>query len=47
MLQKYINAFKEWCMHGFPQPISNEIHFDIKIGLLHIKRNNKWLNANP
>jgi hypothetical protein len=47
MLQKYINAFKKWRMYGFPQPMINEIHFDIKIGLLHIKRTNKWLNANP
>ncbi len=43
----YINAFKEWCMYGFPQLVINEIHFDIEIGLLHIKRTNKWLNANP
>jgi len=43
----YINAFKEWCMYGFLQHVINEIHFDIEIRLLHIKRTNKWLKANP
>jgi hypothetical protein len=35
----YISAFKVWCMYGFPQLL---INFDIEIGLLHIKRTNKW-----
>jgi hypothetical protein len=32
----------------FPQPLINTIHFDSDVGLLHIKRIDKWLNnTNP
>jgi hypothetical protein len=43
-----IDASKKLCRYGFPQPLINTTHFDNDIGLLHIKRNDKWLNnANP
>ncbi len=39
---------KKLCKYGFPQPLVNEIHFNIETRLSHIKRIDKWLNnANP
>ncbi len=39
---------KKLCKYGFPQPLVNEVHFNIEMKLLHIKRTNKWLNnENP
>jgi hypothetical protein len=44
----YVGASKKSCRYGFPQPLVNEIHFNIEMRLLHIKKFNKWLNnANP
>jgi hypothetical protein len=31
-----IDALKSLCKYGFLQPLINETHFDIDIGLLHI-----------
>jgi hypothetical protein len=43
-----IDASKKLCKYGFPQPLINTTHIDNDFGLLHIKRNDKWLNnANP
>jgi hypothetical protein len=43
-----VDASKNLCKYGFPQPLINEIHFNIETRLLHIKWIDKWLNnANP
>jgi hypothetical protein len=47
-LETNADTFKKLCRYNFPQPLINEIHFDNKTNLLHIKRTNKILNnANP
>jgi hypothetical protein len=44
----YVDASKILCRYGFPQPLVNEIHFNIETRFPRIKRTNKWLNnANP
>jgi hypothetical protein len=43
-----IDASKKLCKYGFLEPLINTTHFDNDVGLLHIKRIDKWLNnANP
>ncbi len=38
---------KTLCKCGFLQPLNNEINFNIKMRLLHIKKKDTWLkNAN-
>jgi hypothetical protein len=47
-IDAYVGASKKSCRYGFPQPLVNEIHFNIEMKLLHIKKINKRLhNANP
>ncbi len=33
-----IDALKSLCKYGYLQPLINETHFNIEIGLLHIKK---------
>jgi hypothetical protein len=33
-----VDASKKLCKYGFPQPLVNEIHFNIEMRLLHIKK---------
>ncbi len=43
-----VDLSKKLCKYGFPQPLFNEVHFNIETKLLHIKRTDKWLNnVNP
>jgi hypothetical protein len=39
---QHVDTLKKLCRYGFPQPLVNETHFNIKMRLLHIKRIDTW-----